>query len=156
MTAGDTHSIAYGGRTISFSLNRSWRNTMAIHVKPDMSVEVVAPLDAPEETICETVIWGRQCRIRVIHHIQAGVSLSRGFFTVQTHFPKCPDVTRELVQGTRGRRGKSSSNGSTTVSDDFRTRTTCGRPVSSSASWLAGGDRDAVTDIVTQWVTFCS
>ncbi len=49
---------------------------------------------------------GRQYRIKVIHHIQTGVSLSRGFVTIQTHFPKRPDVTRELIQGWYKRRAR--------------------------------------------------
>lgn len=40
---------------------------------------------------------GRQYRLKVVPHIQAVVKLVRGFIVVQTHHPKSPDVTREMV-----------------------------------------------------------
>jgi hypothetical protein len=131
-TTPEAHAVDYGERTIAFSLVRRPRATLAIHVHPDMSVEVVAPHEASIDKISDLVKrrarWilrqvrgfekfhprtperrfvagethrylGRQYRIKVVHHIQADVSLSRGFITVQTHLPKRPDVTRELVQG---------------------------------------------------------
>lgn len=41
---------------------------------------------------------GRQYRLKVVPHIQADVKLTRGFILVQSHKPKRPDVTRELVE----------------------------------------------------------
>lgn len=42
---------------------------------------------------------GRQYRLKVVHHVQAGVKLQRGFLVVQTHAPRRPEVTREMVEG---------------------------------------------------------
>ncbi len=44
-------SVTYGSRTISYSLNRADRKTLAITVKPDMSVVVSAPHAAEQEAI---------------------------------------------------------------------------------------------------------
>jgi predicted metal-dependent hydrolase len=44
-------SIAYGTRTICYSLQRADRKTLAITVEPDMSVVVTAPQEAEEEAI---------------------------------------------------------------------------------------------------------
>ena len=41
---------------------------------------------------------GRQYRLKVVPHVQAGVKLIRGFILVQTHRPDRPDVTRALVE----------------------------------------------------------
>jgi len=41
---------------------------------------------------------GRQYRLKVVPHVQAGVKLVRGFILVQTHQPEKSEVTRELVQ----------------------------------------------------------
>jgi predicted metal-dependent hydrolase len=49
------HTINYGTQEISFWLERRERKTLAIHVHPDMSTEVVAPLDASLEQIYEKV-----------------------------------------------------------------------------------------------------
>ena len=40
---------------------------------------------------------GRQYRLKVVHHVQQAVKLTRGFIVVQTHKPLNADVTRELV-----------------------------------------------------------
>ena len=40
---------------------------------------------------------GRQYRLKVVPHVQAGVKLTRGFIVVQTHRPNSTEVTRELV-----------------------------------------------------------
>lgn len=40
---------------------------------------------------------GRQYRLKVVPHVQAGVKLLRGFIVVQTHRPEQTEVTRELV-----------------------------------------------------------
>lgn len=42
---------------------------------------------------------GRQYRLKVVHHVQQAVKLTRGFMVVQTHRPMQVDVTRELVDG---------------------------------------------------------
>lgn len=44
-------SVTYGNKTISYSLNRADRKTLAITVKPDMSVVVSAPHAAEQEAI---------------------------------------------------------------------------------------------------------
>jgi predicted metal-dependent hydrolase len=49
------HSIHFGTVTIDFDLERRDRSTMAIHVHPDMSVEVIAPVDAELESIYKKV-----------------------------------------------------------------------------------------------------
>ncbi|MFC6688672.1 M48 family metallopeptidase [Jhaorihella thermophila] len=41
---------------------------------------------------------GRQYRLKVVPHVQAGVKLIRGFIVVHTHRPDRPDVTRALVE----------------------------------------------------------
>ena len=51
----DVHSVAYGSQSVNFELRRSLRKTMAIHVHPDMRVEVIAPLAAPLDNICQKV-----------------------------------------------------------------------------------------------------
>ena len=43
-------SVTYGNKTISYSLNRADRKTLAITVKPDMSVVVSAP-HAAEQSV---------------------------------------------------------------------------------------------------------
>lgn len=40
---------------------------------------------------------GRQYRLKVVPHVQAGVKLTRGFILVQSHRPGRADVTRDLV-----------------------------------------------------------
>ena len=55
---------------------------------------------APERLFIsgETHLYlGRQYRLKVVPHVQAGVKLTRGFIVVQTHRPKSTEVTRELV-----------------------------------------------------------
>jgi predicted metal-dependent hydrolase len=42
---------------------------------------------------------GRQYRLKVVPHVEERVTLTRGFIVVQTHRPKSPKVTRELVEG---------------------------------------------------------
>lgn len=41
---------------------------------------------------------GRQYRLKVVHHVQQNVKLTRGFILVQTHKPLNSEVTRELVE----------------------------------------------------------
>lgn len=41
---------------------------------------------------------GRQYRLKVVPHVQAGVKLVRGFILVQTHRPGRTEVTREFVE----------------------------------------------------------
>lgn len=41
---------------------------------------------------------GRQYRLKVVPHIQADVKLIRGFIVVQSHKPRRPEVTRDLVE----------------------------------------------------------
>lgn len=41
---------------------------------------------------------GRQYRLKVVQHIQSGVKLIRGFIVVQSHYPKRPEITRDLIQ----------------------------------------------------------
>ena len=40
---------------------------------------------------------GRQYRLKVVPHVQAGVKLTRGFIVVQSHRPGRTDVTQDLV-----------------------------------------------------------
>ncbi|MGE0190142.1 MAG: M48 family metallopeptidase [Steroidobacteraceae bacterium] len=51
----NTHSVPYGSRTIDFELRRADRKTMAIHVHPDMRVEVVAPKTANLDKVYQKV-----------------------------------------------------------------------------------------------------
>ena len=52
----EQHQIIYGQSTINFSLNRRPRKTLEISVYPDMSVKVVAPLDATLGLIKQRVV----------------------------------------------------------------------------------------------------
>lgn len=49
------HSVPYGKQTIDFDLRHATRKTMAIHVHPDMRVEVIAPKAAELENIYQKV-----------------------------------------------------------------------------------------------------
>lgn len=49
------HAVQYGSRTLSFSLQRSARRTLAIEVHPDQRIHVVAPLNTSLELIRERV-----------------------------------------------------------------------------------------------------
>ena len=49
------HSLSYGAEELSFALHRRKRKTMSIQVRPDMSIEVVAPLKADLDRIHEMV-----------------------------------------------------------------------------------------------------
>lgn len=49
------HCLSYGADELNFALHRRKRKTMAIHVRPDMSVEVVAPLGVDLDRIYEGV-----------------------------------------------------------------------------------------------------
>jgi predicted metal-dependent hydrolase len=51
----NVHSVAYGSKTINFELLRSSRKTLAIHVHPDMRVEVIAPLAAQIDNVYQKV-----------------------------------------------------------------------------------------------------
>ncbi|MBL9028861.1 MAG: M48 family metallopeptidase [Caedimonas sp.] len=51
----DLHSVPYGSQTINFELRRAPRKTMAIHVHPDMRVEVVAPQKADLNKVYQKV-----------------------------------------------------------------------------------------------------
>jgi predicted metal-dependent hydrolase len=42
---------------------------------------------------------GRQYKLKVAHHIQQDVKLYRGCLLVQSHRPKDPEVTKDLVEG---------------------------------------------------------
>lgn len=42
---------------------------------------------------------GRQYRLKVVPHVQAGVKLTRGFIWVQSHRPNNSEITRGLVTG---------------------------------------------------------
>jgi predicted metal-dependent hydrolase len=48
-------ALAYGSENIEFRLLRRDRKTLSISVKPDLSTEVVAPVDVPLERIFEKV-----------------------------------------------------------------------------------------------------
>jgi predicted metal-dependent hydrolase len=54
MSKGDLQ-LSYGEGFIEFQLERRDRRTLAISVKPDLGVEVVAPIDAPMERIFDKV-----------------------------------------------------------------------------------------------------
>jgi len=49
---------------------------------------------------------GRQYRLKVIPHVQECVKLFRGFIVVQSHRPKRPEVTRDLVEAWYRGRGR--------------------------------------------------
>lgn len=51
----EVHSIEYGSKSIDFKLKYSDRKTLAIHVHPNMSVEVVAPQNAAIEKVYEKI-----------------------------------------------------------------------------------------------------
>jgi predicted metal-dependent hydrolase len=51
----DRLQLSYGEGLIEFQLERRDRKTLAISVKPDLGVEVVAPIDAPIERIFDKV-----------------------------------------------------------------------------------------------------
>lgn len=51
----EQYRVSYGRNDIDFSLLRRERKTLEISVYPDMSVEVVAPADAPHDKILEKV-----------------------------------------------------------------------------------------------------
>lgn len=53
--SAESLQVAYGEGQIAFRLERRDRKTLAISVKPDTHVEVVAPTDAPLEKIFEKV-----------------------------------------------------------------------------------------------------
>lgn len=53
--ANESHSIEYGSLTIPFTLTRTRRRTLGIHVYPDLSVKVVAPMGAPLKWILKSV-----------------------------------------------------------------------------------------------------
>lgn len=61
MSAKDIREVAYGTSTIAFAVNRKDRRTLAIHVHPGGSVEVDAPLNAPDSRIdalvCKRARW---------------------------------------------------------------------------------------------------
>jgi predicted metal-dependent hydrolase len=49
------HSVPYGKQMIDFDLRRAARKTMAIHVHPDMRVEVIAPATVELEKVYQRV-----------------------------------------------------------------------------------------------------
>ncbi len=51
----EVHKVDYGSQVISFTLIRSKRKTLAIHVSPDLSVQVRAPLRASLRSISRKV-----------------------------------------------------------------------------------------------------
>lgn len=51
----EVHRIPYGTDVIEFRLLRRDRKTMSITVTPELSVDVVAPVDAPLEKVCERI-----------------------------------------------------------------------------------------------------
>jgi predicted metal-dependent hydrolase len=53
--AVEAHRVWYGSRRIDFSLTRSPRKTLAITAHPDLSISVVAPLDASPDKVIEKV-----------------------------------------------------------------------------------------------------
>lgn len=80
----ELHSVLYGSQVISFQLKRRKRTTLAISVYPDLTVEVVAPLDAPLERVYAKV----RARARWIKH-------QLRFF--DQFLPRTPD--RQYVSG---------------------------------------------------------
>ena len=83
----DAHSIVYGSKSINFKLQYSNRKTMAIHVYPNMNVEVVAPYDAQIEKIYEKIkkraswIIAQQSFFKQFHSKE----LARQFVSGETH-----------------------------------------------------------------------
>ena len=55
MPEAENYNVKYGKSTITFSLDRRDRKTLAIHVSPDKHVEVVAPLESSTEKILQKV-----------------------------------------------------------------------------------------------------
>lgn len=53
--SSETYEIPYGSRTIGFRLERRSRKTLSISVKPDLGIDVVAPLEATMDEIVEKV-----------------------------------------------------------------------------------------------------
>lgn len=53
--SAETLRLPYGNESIEFRLTRRDRKTLSISVKPDLGVEVVAPVDAPLDRIFEKV-----------------------------------------------------------------------------------------------------
>lgn len=51
----EQHSIPYGQKTLTFQLKRSDRKSLAIHVHPNMNVEVIAPQDAELEKVFKKI-----------------------------------------------------------------------------------------------------
>ncbi len=84
MTEPEAHTVDYGDKTIVFSLIRRVRTTLAIHVLPDMSVEVVAPREAPIDKISAMVKRRGRWILRQV----------RGF---EKYHPRTPE--RQFVSG---------------------------------------------------------
>ena len=78
------NTVTYGSRTISYSLRRAARKTLAITVKPDMSVTVTAPEAAEQESI-----------ERIIHKRSAWVIRQQRFFA--QFMPRTP--VRQYISG---------------------------------------------------------
>jgi predicted metal-dependent hydrolase len=66
MQENKLHSIPYGSQELCFFLQHTERTTLAIHVHPDMSIEVVAPFNATLEKIYEKVRKNARWIIRQI------------------------------------------------------------------------------------------
>jgi predicted metal-dependent hydrolase len=77
-------SVTYGKQTITYSLNRADRKTLAITVKPDMSVVVTAPHSAEQEAI-----------ERIIRKRSAWIARQQRFFA--QFLPRTP--ARQFVSG---------------------------------------------------------
>ena len=79
-----SHSIRYGTKVIDFNLERRARKTLAIHVHPDKTVEVIAPENVPLQKVYAKV---RQRAGWVINQLQ--------YF--EQFYPKTPE--RQYVPG---------------------------------------------------------
>ena len=55
MPEAENYNVPYGKSSITFSLDRRDRKTLAIHVYPDKHVEVVAPLESSKDKILQKV-----------------------------------------------------------------------------------------------------
>ncbi|MEO8589557.1 MAG: SprT family zinc-dependent metalloprotease [Flavobacteriales bacterium] len=65
-----TLNVRYGSRTLEFSLRRSERRTLGIEVHPDLSVHVVAPMNAALPTIEAKVVAKGRWLLKQFRHFE--------------------------------------------------------------------------------------
>lgn len=81
-------AVSYGNTTLNFSIERSGRNSLAIEVHPDLSIIVIAPMEAAIQAIHEKVLKRARWIIKQQQFFEQFLprTPSRAYVSGESHF----------------------------------------------------------------------